>query len=320
MKKILSLFLALLIAFPVYAGNSGVFVNGNMVTLGPLKQLVFDNGLTLYQEADNLFSITENSDFFWLYFGGTDVDVLWSDGVLNLRNNEDGVNAIVEIEGKDAGERGELRVLSDGGDKNIAIYHDDTNAVIDASSGNIVLNDAVTFNAGQTKKCFISVKDVQLDNTSPATLTFNGTDGQQNIPSLEFDADGGDTGDDKIFIHWAVPDGYVADSARLNIYWSYDTAETDGDDVVFDMQVNSVAVDETIDAAGTDFTEGDTDIPNADSTNGTMQVTQLNIEVEDIAVDDLVTILFWVDESVSDLDQSGTCDIHGLEIEWESAE
>jgi hypothetical protein len=39
---------------------------------------------------------------------------------LNLRNNEDSVNAIVEIEGKDAGERGELRVLSDGDDKYVA--------------------------------------------------------------------------------------------------------------------------------------------------------------------------------------------------------
>ena len=74
-----------------------------------------------------------------MFFGGTDVDFTWSDGVLNLRNAEDGIDAIVEIEGKDAGEKGILRVLSDGDDKYIELYHDDTDAYVSSSSGDLYL-------------------------------------------------------------------------------------------------------------------------------------------------------------------------------------
>ena len=92
------------------------------------------------------------------------------------------------------------------------------------------------------------------------------------------------------------------------------------------MKVNAVAPGsaaaggETIDAAGSDFTQGDTNITNGDGDEGKLIRTQLNPEVEEIAVDDLVTILFWVDESESDLDQSGTLDVHAFQLEYESTE
>jgi hypothetical protein len=181
------------------------------------------------------------------------------------------------------------------------------------------------FSGGQTKKHIIHPSDVTLDSGNPPNLTFNGTAAQWEWASLEFDGNGAN-GDDICYISWIVPDGYVTDSARLNVYWSYDTAETDDDDVVFDMTVNAVAPGlaaaggDALDAAGSDFTQGDTNLDNGDGDEGKLIVTQLNIEVEEIVVDDIVFIKFWVDESESDLDQSGTLDVHWFEIEWESTE
>lgn len=107
------------------------------VTMFGGVELVF--GSTIHQPSDNSVVFTENSDSFTMYYGGTDCDFIWSDGALNLRNAEDGTDAIVEIEGKDAGEKGILRVLSDGDDKYIELYHDDTDAIISSSSGSINL-------------------------------------------------------------------------------------------------------------------------------------------------------------------------------------
>lgn len=113
---------------------------GSIVLRGPNSSIALKNDAVLDQmSGDNYFSVYENADTFELYFGGTDIDITWSDGALNLRNKEDGVDAIVEIEGKDAGEKGILRVLSDGDDKYIELYHNDTDAYILASSGDLYL-------------------------------------------------------------------------------------------------------------------------------------------------------------------------------------
>ena len=202
----------------------------------------------------------------------------------------------------------------------LSLTHDQTNGVIDVGTGVINMMDTVTFTGGQTRRLLIPVEDVELDSGSAPTLGQNGTAAQSQFPSLEFDADAGATGDDIVYIEWVAPAGYVADSLRVNVYWSYDTAETDGDDVVFDMAVNAIAAGEVLDAAGTAFTEEDTDIVNADTTVGMLFITQLNPEVEDIVVNDYVNIKFWVDESASDLNASATCDIHYFELEWESTE
>ena len=101
--------------------------------------IAFSDAATIDQSANNYFDFTENSDIFQIYFDGSNIDLIWSDGVLNLRNAED-TDAIVEIEGKDAGEKGILRVLSDGDDKYIELYNDDTDAVITNSAGNIIIN------------------------------------------------------------------------------------------------------------------------------------------------------------------------------------
>ncbi|KPK42747.1 MAG: hypothetical protein AMJ65_07175 [Phycisphaerae bacterium SG8_4] len=161
---------------------------------------------------------------------------------------------------------------------------------------------------------------VELDGTAPPTLTAIGTDGQANISALAFDADGGSTGDDIAFLNWTVPDGYVADSARLNVWYSFSTAEDAADEAQFDFTVQACAAGEALDAAGTALADQTTVIAAGNTDNGKLHITQYNIEVEDIAVDDLVIIMVTVDESASALANSGTLDVHKFVIEYESSE
>lgn len=216
-------------------------------------------------------------------------------------------------------------VVQDGGylkfgtDEDVTLTYDETTNDELLVSGATAFANTVTFRGGQTRRVLFTPTDVELDGASPPGTTSVGTNGQARFDALGFDADGGTTGDDIVFISWVVPDGYVVDSGRLNVYWSFPNAETDGDDVVFDMTVNAVAAGEVMDAAGTAFTEGDTDIA-VGASQGKLFVTQLNFEVETIAVGDVVTIKFWVDESASDLNASGVCNVHFFEIEYESTE
>lgn len=184
---------------------------------------------------------------------------------------------------------------------------------LDASSG-------VVFTQGQTRKQFFNPKDVELDGTNPAALTDIGTDGQANVSTLTFDADGGATGDDVVYLMWHVPDGYVTDSARLNVAYSFSAAEDAADEAQFDFTVNAIAQNEAIDAAGTALSDQTTVIADGSTDNDNIHTSQYNIEVEVIAVDDYVIIEVAVDESASALTASGTLDVHYFEIEWESTE
>ena len=144
--------------------------------------MVLSDGLTLTQSADNYLTLTENSDTLQVYFDATDVAILWSDGALTLRNAED-VDGVVQISGKDAGDKGILRVRSDGDDKYIELYHDDTDAVLTNSAGNIIINP-------------VGLGIVIGDNgNEDYTLTFDGdtSDGVLNYDEdnadFEFDQD-----------------------------------------------------------------------------------------------------------------------------------
>ena len=197
-----------------------------------------------------------------------------------------------------------------------ALYVDDGDVLID---DDLSVGGTVTF-GGQTRMVRFDPKVVELDGSNPPTLTDHGTDAQCNISSLQFDADGGITGDDICYISWKVPDGYVTDSARLNVAYTFSTAEDAADEAQFDFAVNSVAAGEALDAAGTALADQATVISDASADNGNLHITQYNIEVEDIVIDDLVTIEIAVDESASALAASGTLDVLYLEIEYESTE
>lgn len=124
------------IPFEIRTNGTGVF------HIGYAGILHFTNDAYLFNSPNNHILFNENSDNLDMYFDGTDVALLWSDGALNLRNQENGVDGIVNVAGKDAGEKGILRVLSDGDDKYVEIYHDDTDGQITTSSGDLKINAA----------------------------------------------------------------------------------------------------------------------------------------------------------------------------------
>jgi hypothetical protein len=185
---------------------------------------------------------------------------------------------------------------------------------------NIINEWETELNASNTVMVDYYPAAVELDGTSAPALTDIGTDGQANISTLAFDADAGATGDDIAFINWTVPDGYVTDSARLNVWYSFSTAEDAADEAQFDFTVDAVAAGEALDAAGTALADQATVIADGSADEGKLHITQYNIEVEEIAVDDLVTIKIVVDESASALENSGTLDVHKFQIEYESSE
>lgn len=148
-----------------------------------------------------------------------------------------------------------------------------------------------------------------IDATVSAVIT--------GVVGLTFDADGGSTGDDTVHISWIVPTGYVADTAVLEVYWVDPGAQAEdaGDDVVFIGTTQAVAAGEVMGAAGTAWTPvTDEVIDTADVLN----IASIDIEVEDIAVGDHVTLVFEVDESASQLNVAGTASIIGWRITWTS--
>jgi len=208
---------------------------------------------------------------------------------------------------------------SDGSDHNFIYSDGDGNLELDSAAGIIDLKDTATFSGGQTRKVRFDPKVVELDGTNPPTLDDVGTDAQANISALQFAATGA-ADDDICYISWLVPDGYVVDSARLNVCYTFSDAEDAADEAQFDFAVNAVAAGETLDAAGTALADQMTVITDASTGQGKLYITQYNIEVEAIAVDDLVTIEIAVDNSASALANSGTLDVLYLEIEYESDE
>lgn len=188
------------------------------------------------------------------------------------------------------------------------------------SGGAVTMAGTATFSGGQTRMVRFDPKVVEFDGTNPPSLTDFGTDGQCNISVLAFDADGGATGDDIAYISWKVPDGYITDSARLNVAYTFSDAEDAADEAQFDFAVNAIAAGESLDAAGTALADQTTVIADASTGAGKLYVSQYNIETEDIAVDDLVTIEIAVDEDASALSVSGTLDVLYFEIEYESTE
>lgn len=172
------------------------------------------------------------------------------------------------------------------------------------------------FTGGQTRKERFYPADINLDDTNPPTK--NTTEGgTANVwECLQFDADAGSTGDDIVHIKWRVPDGYKADSGRMNIIWSCESAEVALDTATFDLSYRAVAIGEAVDGAMTEITAVEDELwaGTADLT----MVTQLDFETAAIAVDDTVYFTVWVDETLSAF--TDTVDIHLIEIEWESTE
>lgn len=272
------------------------------------------NAITLVTDAGTTETITIHSDLgSSVSETAASIQVTSDDGGISLLSTSNLAKAIQIV--ADGGTTETIYIQADQGNTATSI-----NVVSDAGGITLNANSGVVFTQGQTRKQFFTPKDVELDGTNPASLTDIGTDGQANVSTLTFDADGGVTGDDVVYFMWRVPDGYVVDSARLNVAYSFSAAEDAADEAQFDFTVNAIAQNEVIDAAGTALADQTTVIADASADNGKIHTSQYNIEVEDIAVDDYVIIEVAVDESASALTASGTLDVHYFEIEWESTE
>ncbi len=176
--------------------------------------------------------------------------------------------------------------------------------------------DSITTTVGQTRMFTLLPGDIVLAPNNPptATITAGGTGNVWQV--LQFDADGGSTGDDHIQFAWVVPDGYITDSGRMTVYWSCESAETALDTATFDMTVLSITDTESVDATPGAFTAVN-DITWAGVADE-IHSTELNFEVVTLTIDDIVYFDFFVDESASLF--ADTLDIHAIKIEYESTE
>lgn len=191
-----------------------------------------------------------------------------------------------------------------------------TPAISVATTQVVSFAQTVVFSGGQTRQLVLDPATIDLDDaTPPAKATITGGTGN-TWEALQFDADGGATGDDIVYFKWKVPSGYVADSGRLKVQWSCESAETATDAAVFDLQYLPIAPGEVVDAAATDISAV-SDATWAGTADVLME-TSVNFETTAIAVGDIVYFKFWVDEDASAF--TDTVDIHAFVIEWESTE
>ncbi|KKK96834.1 hypothetical protein LCGC14_2658810, partial [marine sediment metagenome] len=151
--------------------------------------------------------------------------------------------------------------------------------------GKLDVSGDVTFTGGRTVMFTLLPGDIVLPPNNPpiATITAGGTGNVWAV--LQFDGGAG-SADDHIQFAWVVPDGYVADSGRMNIFWSCESAETALDTVTFDMTVLAVTPTESVDQTPQAFTA----VNNVSWAGVADEVfkQQLNFEVDTITVDDIV--------------------------------
>lgn len=242
-----------------------------------------------------------------------DKDLDFEGGQFLFTGNHDTANTIKFH--ADAGTSQTIVLLNDEGTGAAAIG-------LTATAGGITLNagsGGVVFTTGQTRQYVIRVNDVDLDGSEPPSLTSLGTDARWRSDVLSFDTNPGGN-DDVCYIQWIVPAGYIEDSADLHVYWTHSNEEDAADECDIDGTVDACAVGETTDAAGTVMAAVTSVITDASSNAGKLVKTSLDIEVEDIIVGDMVTIMFFFDESASLMATSGTADVHYFIITYESSE
>jgi len=175
----------------------------------------------------------------------------------------------------------------------------------------------VVFSGGQTRELWIPAQDLTLDGTVPPTAATIGTSGTDQLRTLQFDADGGATGDDYCHFNWRIPRGYMTTGGpNVTVVWLHTTAETGSDAVAWDGQGLSLAEGEAYTGASTAITVvSDT---GTDGNANQIQETALDFSGVTVAVDDLLRISIFCDESASAM--TGVADMVGVLVKWESSE
>jgi hypothetical protein len=196
------------------------------------------------------------------------------------------------------------------------------------NTGGIVASGTPNFTNGVVRRDQITGTSLIFDSMYPPTLTPNyGMHDFAQVKKVSFDADGGSTGDDVVYAAWKVPNGYIKDTATLNIDWSYSVPENNSAAVNFEICVRSAAVTATSSSSAPDGEAwrtattafGEKTIYLVSGSNpDEMYRTSFDIELVDIEVNDMVLIKQWVDESASSLANSGKVDVFNYEVEYET--
>lgn len=149
-----------------------------------------------------------------------------------------------------------------------------------------------------------------LDGSAPPNVTVQGG----HILAFGFDADGGSTGDDVVYLTFPIPAQYETDSLRLDLYWFHlDDNGAITDAVSWDGTAQAVGTGEDLFAAGSAITAVATTCTASDTA---LYITTLNPEVETIAAGDLVTIKLWCDESACSLDSGERAYLIGILVRF----
>lgn len=169
-----------------------------------------------------------------------------------------------------------------------------------------------------TRTVYFQSTDFVVDGTAGAAAATLGTSAQSQVRVLNFDAAAADS-DDHAYLSFVMPQDYRADSATIELIWTHTDADNSTETVTWIAAVNAVepsaATLESFDAAGTAITSTLTQELTAASA-GKVEKNILNIEVEDIAAGDLVTLKLTLDASATGLDTGEHVQLIGAELRY----
>ena len=155
-----------------------------------------------------------------------------------------------------------------------------------------------------------------LDASVPPNVVWTAATTKGSICAFGFDADGGSTGDDVVYLSFVCPDDYETDTMELYLYFYH--LDDDGgaaDVVVWDGTVDAIGSAETLFGSGTAMTAVSTTCTASDSS---LYIANLDPEVETIASGDLIFVQIFADESACTLDSSERAYLIGVLVEWEA--
>lgn len=165
-----------------------------------IGRVTMNLGGSIHQNTNDQIVFTENSDVIQFGYPGSNLELKWGDGVLNIKNIENGVDGIVQIAAGNNGDKGVLRVLSDGVDKYIELYHDDTDGHIVTDTGDI----HIEANGGD-----INFDDDNITTTGTATFAGGTLTGDINAGGADLELPQGQTPDTDGDIDLDFTDGSV---------------------------------------------------------------------------------------------------------------
>ena len=155
-----------------------------------------------------------------------------------------------------------------------------------------------------------------MDSSAPPTLTWWG----DQWPVYGFDADGGTTGDDIVYLEFVIPADYEVGSLELYFYWFVtEKAAAATDEVEWNASVHVMGSADTLVQTDSSIT-AIAAVTTAKDSN--LYITNMDPETSDIVytAGDLVRLKVWVDESDSGIGSGEKAFLRGIRVECERKE